>query len=63
MKKNNKNNNLEKELNILQTMVRMRLLTMDDFKAKIKEIGERYDLQVILRNHNITTDTTTIEYV
>lgn len=63
MKKYNENNNLEKELTMLQMMVRMRLLTLDQFKTKIKEIGEKYDLTIILRNHNVTTDTTTLEYV
>lgn len=64
MKKNNiKNNDLEKEITILKTMVMMRLLTIDELKEKLKEIGDKFNLQVVLREHNTTTDKRTIEYI
>ncbi len=67
MKKNSKNiemeNKLEKELIALRTMVKMRLLNMEEFKKIVKDIGERYNIQPIIRNHDLTTDTTTIEFV
>jgi hypothetical protein len=63
MKKNKIEKNLEKELTIIGTMVKMGLITFDELKIKMKELGEKYDMTIVLRNHNITTDTTTIEYV
>ena len=63
MKKNKIEKNLEKELTIIGTMVKMGLITFDELKIKMKELGEKYDMPIVLRNHNITTDTTTIEYV
>lgn len=63
MKKNNIEKDLEKELTIIESMVKMGLLTFDGLKAKMKELGEKYDMPIIIRNHDITTDKTTIEYV
>lgn len=44
-------------------MVKMGLLTFDGLKAKMKELGEKYNMPIVIRNHDITTDKTTIEYV
>lgn len=57
-----KNNNLEKEMAVLKVMVKMGLLNTDDFKAKVKELGKKYNMQVVFRIHDITTDKRTIEY-
>lgn len=52
---------LEKELTALQMMVRMRLLNMEQLEERIEYIGNKYNMNIILRERNRTTNQTTIK--
>ena len=59
-----KNNNcLEKELATLKIMVSMKLLTIEELKNKLEELKNKYNLDIVLRNNNVSTKTTTINYI
>lgn len=52
---------LEKELTALQMMVRMRLLDMEQLEERIEYIGNKYNINIILRKRNRTTNQTTVK--
>lgn len=52
---------LEKELTALQMMVRMRLLDMEQLEERIEYIGNKYNINIILRERNRTTNQTTVK--
>lgn len=57
-----KNNSLDKEMLMLKAMVKMGLLNTKELKARVKELGKKYNMEVIFRIHDITTDKTKIEW-
>lgn len=57
-----KNNSLDKEMLMLKAMVKMGLLNTEELKARVKELGKKYNMEVIFRIHDITTDKTKIEW-
>lgn len=57
----NKMKELEKEMETLSKLVKMRLLSMEQLRAILIKLSKKYDTTVVWRNHNITNDTRTIE--
>lgn len=52
---------LEKELTALQIMGKLGMISIEEFERVMREIGKEYNLKVILRNRNKTTNQTSVK--
>lgn len=52
---------LEKELTALQIMGKLGMISIEEFERVMREIGKEYNLKVIFRNRNKTTNQTSVK--
>lgn len=55
--------NLENELKAIIAMVKMRLVDMEQLESILRELSKKYDMPIILRDRNITTNKRTIKVI
>lgn len=55
--------NLENELKAIIAMVKMRLVDMEQLENILRELSKKYDMPIILRDRNITTNKRTIKVI
>lgn len=55
--------NLEKELNTITALVRMKLIDIDKLESMLRELSKKYDMPIIWRDRNRTTNQRTIKVI
>lgn len=55
--------NLEKELNTITALVRMKLIDIDKLESMLRKLSKKYDMPIIWRDRNRTTNQRTIKVI
>lgn len=55
--------NIEKELNTITALVRMKLIDIDKLESILKDLSKKYDMPIIWRDRNRTTNERTIKVI